>query len=290
LEIRPTTRLAFFYRPDVAKAPEWETKITDWLKTKHPEIKVIYTNNIRKQNDEPVELLIVLGGDGTIIEAAKEYYQQEPHILGLNLGNVGFLATIRKEKEFLDGLEKIISGEVTVSQRMLLDIKVIRSGKTVFNEVAVNELSLQSLLSMLEFDVYANDHKLQSINGTGVLVSTATGSTAFNLSAHGPIVSPNISCILISELLDHNLPTPTLVLDPDTIIRLKVINFRQRQKLKTAQDGSFVDVIAAADSEKTVGIFPGDVIEVTRAAKQMRLLELNSNYFFKSLQEKFAFN
>ena len=175
--------ISFSYRPDNKAALIWEKKISQWLKKKYPEVKILAKNG---------KVILVLGGDGTILEAARKHQNHGSKILGLNLGHVGFLASVREEKNFLRGLDRFLKGKYQIAQRMMLQANVVRGNKVVFTTNALNDVSVQNLLGMVELELRIDNAPMQNIQGTGALISTATGSTAFNLSAHGPIVMPDI--------------------------------------------------------------------------------------------------
>ena len=120
-------------------------------------------------------------------------------------------------------------------------------------------------------------------------MATATGSTAQNLSAHGPIVMPSIECLILTELFDHNIPTPSIVIDQDKSVTLKILNFRKRGVLTIKKTGKPADVLLVSGDSTIFPLNKGDVIKIRRSHRLVKFAELEKNYFFKSLQEKFAF-
>lgn len=269
----------FFYRSDNQAALVWEKKIKQWLKKKHPRVRVVNQNG---------QFVIVLGGDGTILEAARKYQNRGPIIFGLNLGQVGFLATVREEKKFLPGLDKLFQGQYRVVERMMLRAEVRRNNKAVFSANALNEVVAQSLIGLVDLKVLIDGGPIQDIRGTGVLIATATGSTSFNLSAHGPILTPDMEGFIVTELMDHNIPSPSLVVK-NKQIQLKVTSFRERGLLSVAETGERVDVVLISDGTQLFPLKEGDLINITRSPKLARFVEIEKNYFFKSLHEKFSF-
>jgi len=269
----------FIYRPDNKAALVWEKKIRQWLKKKYPQVKVVNKNS---------RFIIVLGGDGTILEAARKYHNHGPIIFGLNLGQVGFLAAVREEEKFLAGLDKLFRGRYQVVERMMLQAKVRRNNRSVFIAHALNEVVAQSLIGMVDLKVLIDGGPIQDIRGTGILISTATGSTSFNLSAHGPIMTPDMKGFIVTELMDHNIPSPSLVVK-NKQIQLKVTSFRERGLLSVAETGEKVDVVLISDGDQLFPLKEGDLINITRSPKLARFVEIEKNYFFKSLQEKFSF-
>jgi NAD+ kinase len=272
--------VALFHLPDNDRAILWTNKIKQWLQKNYPRVKI---------TSHKPQAVIVLGGDGTILEAARKYETQKPVIVGLNLGHVGFLASVREQKNFLKGLRILFSGKHKITERMMLSASVVRNGKMVFKTNSLNDVVIQSILGILEMEVGIERQPIQYIRGTGVLVATATGSTAYNLSAHGPIVMPDIKCFIVTELMDHNIPTPSIVIKRDREIYIKVLNFRKRGILSVTKTGKPVDVILASDSGKVFPLEEADIIYIRRSPRLIRFAEFEKNYFFKSLQEKFAF-
>ncbi|MDP2668302.1 MAG: NAD(+)/NADH kinase [bacterium] len=274
-------RASIYWWHDNPKAARWAGKIDAWLKKKYPKIKL---------DEKNPQVLIVLGGDGTILDAAQRFRKGSPLIIGLNLGFVGFLASVREPKNFFKALDKFLEGHFKVAERMMIGVEVFRKRKSIFISHAINEVVLQNLLGLVEIEVNIDGHSVQYVRGTGIMAATATGSTAYNLSAHGPIVMPDIKCMILTEIMDHNIPTPSIVVKRDREINLKVVNFRKRGLLRISATDKPVDVILSVDGSEN--IFPlevGDVIKIRRSPGLIKFAELESAYFFKSLREQFAF-
>lgn len=269
-----------FYYPGNRRALPWVGKITGLIKNEFPAVK----SDPKKPN-----VVIVLGGDGTILEAARKYHEQGSVILGLNLGNVGFLASVRAEKDFFKALENFFKGEYGLIERMMLSARVQRNGKEVFGAEALNEIVVKNPLGMVELEAEVSDHPVQYIRGTGLLVSTATGSTAYNLSAHGPIVMPDIKCFIITELLDHSIPSPSMVVKYNSIVDIKVVSFKKRGIISLSKTGKKIDVLLIADGESAFPLEEKDKVIIKSSPHLVKFAELEKNYFFKSLKEKFGF-
>ena len=272
--------VGFFYRADNKSAKQWESKIQLWIREQYPAVKVVARRP---------EALIVLGGDGTILEAVRSHEKHNTIIFGLNLGLVGFLASAREPDAFFPALEKLLSGQYTIVERMMLNAVVYRGGKKVFASNSLNEFSIQSILGMVEIGVSVERHTMQLIRGSGVLVATATGSTAFNLSAHGPIVMPDIKCLIVTEIMDHNLPTPSMVIKRTRKVELRVNGFRKRGLFLIKKNKKDVDVVLLGDGENIFPLGERDRVMVTASPRLMRFAEIEKSYFFKSLEEKFSF-
>jgi len=281
-------KISIFFRKDNEKAIVWNKKIKDWLSENYPEIKNIPLQSIKRKKDMP-DVFIVLGGDGTIMEVAHKYADMDPLLFCLNLGHIGFMASVRKEKDFLKGLDLLLKNKFSFGSRMMLSAKLIRNGKEEEEWSAMNEIAVQNLFGMVDIEVKIENHPLQYIHGNGVLVSTASGTTAYNLSAHGPIVMPELDCFVITELLDHNIPTPSIVIKEDKNITLTIIDFREENRFIIAKNKKKADVVMAQDGIDTIPLKKGDKILIKKSEYRIRFAEIEPNYFFKSLQEKFAF-
>ena len=272
--------LGFFFRPDNQAARRWQVKLTTWLRKHYPLVTITHR--------QP-QALVILGGDGTIIEAARKNAGRNTIMLGLNLGHVGFLASARQPKQFLPALTKLLTGNFRIVPRMTFTAQVLRKQQTIFTTNIFNDLAVQNPLGMVELAISISGHNFQRIRGSGVLVATATGSTAFNLSAHGPIVMPDIKCMIVTEILDHNIPTPSIVLTPDRAITIKVITFRERNLLALRHTGQSAETMLIADGETVFPLQKGDQVVVSASTRALKFAEVEEHYFLKSLQEKFTF-
>lgn len=282
-------RVSIFYRADNQKAVLWAGKILAWLKKKHKGIKLDAARPASPASQGGPQALIVLGGDGTILEASQKYQKKNPIVIGLNLGHVGFLASAREPQKFIKSLDQFFSGKYRVVKRMMIKAEVFRKSRKVFSANSLNEISIQNLLGMVEIEANIDMHPVQYIRGTGVLVATSTGSTAYNLSAHGPIVMPDIKCMILTEIMDHNIPTPSIVIKRDREVELKILDFRKRGLLKIAKDGKNADVVLTADGENIFPLEVGDIVKIKRSPGLIKFAELERAYFFKSLRSKFGF-
>lgn len=273
-------KINFFYRKGNKSAQYWAVKIEDYIKSKYPQ-----TSFTSKDPDA----VIVLGGDGSILEAARKYHHgSNPMIFGFNLGNVGFLASVRNPKNFIKSVDRFLEGKFSFSERIVLNADVLRGGRNVFSGEVLNEIVVQSILGMVDLEVFVGNIGIRKIRGGGVLVATATGSTAFNLSAHGPIVMPNIKCLIITEIMDHNIPTPSIVVKYSEEVVIKVISFRQKGVLSISKIKNKADVVLVADGDKIFPLQKGDVIKIRGSDHLVKFIELEPNYFFKSLKDKFS--
>jgi len=168
-------------------------------------------------------------------------------------------------------------------------VRVVRQGQTVFEEITLNEAVVHNPLGILEAQVLIGDVCVQDVRGSGVLIATPTGSTAYNLSAHGPILVPHARQFIITELLDHDIPTPSMVTDAESAISIHVLRFRKRGLLTIAATGVSAEVLLVVDGDGIFPLEPEDCVVVTALKKPARLVEFDRAHFFKRLREQFGF-
>ncbi len=273
-------RIAIFARSDNKKAKYWAAKIQSHIEAKK--------NNVVFTDIKPT-IVIALGGDGTILEAARIYRTHKPIVLGLNLGHVGFLASVRRPEGFISAIDRLSLGDFSITKRMMLTARIIRKKRIIHEIDCLNEVTAQGVMGAIKLTLSVDGHPLQYVHGTGVIVSTPTGSTAYNLSAHGPIVSPDIHCMIVTELLDHNIPTPSIIIKKNKTIRIDITEVRKRGLLAVTRTGMPVDAVVTADDMDPIPLLEGDALEIVVSPHVINFAEFEESYFLKSLQEKFAF-
>lgn len=274
------TSFHLYFRSSNKKAVLLERQISEQIKKNWPHIE----HSVAKPS-----ILFVLGGDGTILEAAYKYRKINPVVVGINLGNLGFLSSISDDDNLTPALEDIFMHRCKITERMMLSANIKRRGRIIFKTTALNEVTIINPLGMVEIEARVENHPIQYVRGTGIMVSTATGSTALNMSAHGPIVMPHIKCMILTELLDHNIPTPSMVIDEKNTVLLKINDFRKRGILSISKTGKKIDVLLIADGNTVFAIEKDDAIEIKDSGKRIRFAEFGNHYFFKNLKSKFAF-
>lgn len=220
---------------------------------------------------------LVLGGDGTIIQTSRTYIEHEIPLLGINLGNLGFLAEI--ELSNLDeALESFHHDEFIIEDRMMICAKHDH-GKclgTALNDIVI---SRQSISRMIGFDVHVNDQYVNSYRADGVIISTPTGSTAYNLSAGGPIISPNNEVIVMTPICPHSLTARSIVLSGDDEVKLT---------FKHAKNKHVDDLIITIDGQEASRIYKDDTIVIKKAETKVELMRLIKNDFFEILRRKLS--
>lgn len=226
-----------------------------------------------------IRLVISLGGDGTLLRAARMIGYREIPLLGLCFGHLGFLAASGKENYF-DLVSEALSGELHLSRRSTLKVKLYYEGgydEQPFETFALNELSITRGISgkMLGFDVSVNDIKMDSVKGDGFVVSTATGSTGYALSAGGPIVSPDFKGMICVPIAAHTLTSRAVLTAPSDVITLDF------SKNNTGDGCVYVDGIALSDKPAPLKI------EIMRGDGDILLLHRSNDAFYEAVSRVF---
>ncbi len=221
------------------------------------------------------DLIIVFGGDGTLLSVARLPGAENVPILAVNLGGLGFLTEIRAE-EITTVITKVINGEYTLDYRMMLEISLIKSGSEqrvqfqALNDVVVNK---GAMARMIKLDTYVNGNFLNTFNADGLIISTPTGSTGYSLSAGGPIIYPSLHLISLTPICPHTLTNRPIILTEDSIIHVKLRSENE-------------DVFLTMDGQIGKRIEAGDSIEVHKSKKNISLIKSPFRNYFEVLKEK----
>lgn len=233
---------------------------------------------------EKVECIIVLGGDGTLLRAARETLELDIPLIGVNLGTLGYLAEV--ESSHLEAaLKQLIDDEFTREKRMMLWGKFFPNGKSegisTVKNYALNDIAITRTgsLQVLCFHIYVNEQYLCTYHADGVLLSTPTGSTGYNLSAGGPIVEPSAELILLTPICPHTLNTRTIVLSPNDKITVEIGENKKgiKQQVEACFDGS-----------ERIVLTSGDKMEISRSSKTTEIIKLSKASFLEILQRKMS--
>lgn len=223
------------------------------------------------------EGIIVLGGDGTILETARAIGNREIPMVGINLGTLGFLSVIDKS-EIEDAVKRLIKDEFIIENRMLLKVSVLSEGKNT-SCLALNDMTItrSGLSRLIKTDVFINGQAVGSYSGDGCLVSTPTGSTGYNLSAGGPIVTPEAKLMCITPICPHTFNSRTIVVSGDEKVRIVI-----GEKKKSQDTESF----ATIDGQIAVRLNSGDYVDVEQADTVAKFIRLQGHSFFNLLHMK----
>jgi NAD+ kinase len=227
--------------------------------------------------EDQLELVMVLGGDGTILKAAEIVRESATPLMGINLGHVGFLA--ESEREGLShAVARVVAKDYLVKERFTLDVRVLVEGKEVYRTWALNEATVEKSAAerMLEVVVEIDRRPLSSFGCDGVIMATPTGSTAYAFSAGGPIVWPSVEAMLLVPLSAHALFSRPMVISPRSLLAVEVLD-------RSAGTG-----VLWCDGRRTHDLPVGARVEVSRSKKSVRLARLRQGPFTDRLVRKFS--
>lgn len=231
----------------------------------------------RERLGENVDAVIAFGGDGTLLDAASAVAHSpfDAPLLGVNLGHLGFLTDVGRA-DLRPALDQLIAGTTTTETRLLLSGRVTRAGRLHAEHLALNDIVVTrgALARMIEIDVDVDDQLISHVKADGLIVATATGSTAYNLSAGGPILHPSADAIVLTPLAPHTLTNRPLVLPATSRITLKPIIAPES------------DPVLTFDGQYGVPLEAGDLVDIARAARVLRLLRTTARTHFDVLREK----
>ena len=224
---------------------------------------------------------IVIGGDGTILQVARALAGSGIPILGVNAGNLGYLAETDPD-DIRAAIDRIEAGEYELSLRRMLRAKIkksIESEDTIVLSEALNDITISRCgnLQIINFSVYVNGKLLCELNADGIIVATPTGSTGYNMSAGGPIVEPGADLIILTPICAHTLNTRSIILKPDDNVEVVVGNGR---------NGGSITVEASSDGNDRYNMKSGDRIEIRRSDNTASLIKLSGDSFLQILNKK----
>jgi len=221
-----------------------------------------------------VDLIVVLGGDGTLLSAARLMVDFEVPLLGINLGSLGFLTEVPRD-EMISTLEKVIAGDVSVEKRLLLKADVTRQGELVASSYCLNDVvvSKGTLARMIRLHIVVNGQFMTGLRADGLIVATPTGSTAYCLSAGGPIVHPSNDVIVLTPISPHVLTNRPVILPPNSKIEIHLVS---------EEEASMVTF----DGQVGFSLRSGDVIEVRAAENRLNLIMSPERNYYEVLRTK----
>ena len=233
--------------------------------------------------DPENDCLVVIGGDGTVLRAAHLVLGSGVPILGINLGTLGYLAEVERSN-WREMMSLLLSGNYEIEPRMMLEGRRLNRGGKVEDEVllhALNEVVIarSGAIRVLNLNVFVDGQLLNNLNADGIIVSTATGSTAYNMSAGGPIVEPKARLILLTPICAHTLNTRSVVLSKDDAILIEIA-------CSERNEGMLAN--AAFDGGSSLELRYGDCIEIRRSEKVTNLVKLTKRSFLSTLHKKLS--
>jgi len=221
------------------------------------------------------DAMIVLGGDGTILEAARRCQAGGVPLLGINLGRIGYMAEL--ELDELDELSRLIDGDFKVERRMMLEVQVQRDGVTVYEDIALNDavVTKSAVARTVHLSVSSDEQQAISLSGDGVIVCTPTGSTAYCMSAGGPLVEPTARCIVVTPICAHDMMSKSLVLSAERTVTVR----SARPGRKTAY--------LSVDGGRAIRLVSSDTVTIRQSAYDTLFLRLRNRSMFEIINAKF---
>lgn len=244
-------------------------------KSLRPNLRAPFLNPVKREEiPSHAEMIIVLGGDGTLLSVARLVGSHEVPILGVNLGGLGFLTEIRLE-ELYRVLERVIQGDFVTDERVVFNAAVIRRGERLAEFIVLNDAVINkgALARIIDLETTINGEYLTTFKSDGLIISTPTGSTAYNLSAGGPIVYPSLHCIIITPICPHTLTNRPIMIPDDVEVRA-ILKSKQQE------------VILTLDGQQGFVLEFDDVVEVKKAEGKILLIKSPYRHYFEVLREK----
>jgi NAD+ kinase len=278
------TRVGLVAKPDAAEAQSVILQLLDFFASRG--ITVVLEKETAglvpsaslaaaRKSDLPgqVDLLIVLGGDGTLLSMARAVGDLGVPILGVNLGGLGFLTATTLE-EMLPALDTLLDGGMEVEERMLLSARLVRGGQAIGEHIALNDVVItkSAMSRIIDLSVSVGGRHAISYRADGLIISTPTGSTAYNLSAGGPILFPTMDAVVLTPIAPHTLSNRPIVVPAAQRIE---VTLRVEQ-----------DVMLTMDGQVGVPLREGDAVEVQKAVPRIRLVRFPQKDFFSVLRTK----
>ncbi len=235
--------------------------------------KINYYNTYEELFDE-CEIAVTVGGDGTIIHAAKFAATANKPLIGVNVGRLGFAADV--EPEDIYKLKNLLNGDYGTQKRMLLDVSIDDNNGNIKNYLAVNDaiIARGELSRIIDLEVFHNNNKMSDYRADGLLFSTPTGSTAYSLSAGGPIIEPEMECILMTPVCPHSLFSRSVLFNNKSVITVKS-NCPECSK-----------TVLTIDGQESVELKENHKVIIKQSSLYLKLLTLNEKNFYTRLNEK----
>lgn len=225
-----------------------------------------------------IDVVLVVGGDGTLIQASRKLFEAGVPLLGINMGTLGYLTEVEVHN-VESAIAQIMEGKYTIENRMML----YGSDSEHFRDVALNDIVVnrRGAARIIHFNLYVNGQYLNSYKADGIIVSTPTGSTAYNLSAGGPIVEPTASLMVVTPVCSHALNSSSIVFSDKDEITIEIVERREGQEEEAAVTFDGVDVTT---------IKTGEFVRIKRAHQTAKIMKLSKISFLETLREKMKGN
>jgi len=264
-------------------AVDYTCRLVDWLRDRDVEVYLeeeiaekagMLPGITRKNLATCVDIIVVFGGDGTLLMASRSVRGPDVPIVGINLGGFGFM-TVVNLNEIFSAMELILRGGCKVSRRMMLDAALVRDGVDHMNHSVLNDVVITrgDLSRMINLKTYVDDKYLTTFKADGLIIATPTGSTAYSLSAGGPIVHPSLSSIIINPICPHTLTNRPIMLPPEAVIKIVLKN--EDETATVTFDGQLSHTLTSAD-----------VVKVMRSTNYITLIDSPHHDYLEIVRTK----
>lgn len=255
-------------------------KISEYLWKRDGEAAIVSDTNrdydglfIKEELIKETEAVIVLGGDGTMLRAAHALGNHNIPIMGINLGTLGFLTEVEKCNVY-KALDRLLSNDFSLENRMMIEGRVKDHIYHSLNDVVITRAGFSRIIGL---SIYVNDQLLDTYEADGVIVATPTGSTGYNLSAGGPIISPKARAIVVTPISPHSLTSKSVVFDSMDKIRIEIAKQRRTQE---------TEAIVSFDGDNNMELSAGDVVSVSVSSREIQLIKMYDVNFYSVLRDK----
>jgi NAD+ kinase len=280
----PIQRIGIISKPRKSEVRDIVPHLLEWLKERRVEAcidketgAILETNGrglTRNEMPAQVDLIVVLGGDGTLLATARALNRRPVPILAVNLGGLGFLTVITRE-ELYPTLEQVLAGNYQSERRVQIEGEIVRADEALSSFLALNDVVLNkgAIARILDFDVLVDGQFVSSYKSDGLIVSTPTGSTAYSLAAGGPVIAPTVGAFIVTPICAHTLTNRPLVL-PDSVT-VEVV-------LKTEHESAYLTV----DGQMGIAARSDDIVRIRKSGSYVELIQPKQKNYFEILRQK----
>ena len=280
----PIRRIGITSKPKKAEIRKIVPPLMQWLREHEIEVFIDretaatleLSEKCSTRNEIPgqVDMIVVLGGDGTLLATARALNRRPVPLLAVNLGGLGFL-TVITEEELYPTLEKVLSGDFRTDQRVQIEAEVIRSDEVISSFLALNDVVLNkgAIARILDFVVWVNGKFVSTYKSDGLIVCTPTGSTAYSLAAAGPIVVPSVEAFIITPICAHTLSNRPIVLPDSAEVEVAVKSHRE-------------SVYLTVDGQVGIAVRSEDMVRIKKAGSCVELVQPEHKNYFEILRQK----
>ncbi len=228
----------------------------------------------RNEMSGQVDLIVVLGGDGTLLATARALNRKPVPLLAVNLGGLGFLTVITREELFAT-LELVLAGNLSTERRVQIEAEIVRADEVIASYLALNDAVLNkgAIARVLDFDVWIDNKFISTYKSDGLIVSTPTGSTAYSLAAGGPVIIPSVAAFIVTPICAHTLTSRPIVLPDSAAIEVAVKSQRE-------------SVYLTVDGQVGIALRSDDTVRIKKAASHVELIQSPHKSYFEILRQK----